>query len=375
MKICKILLLALTILSLSSCNQGDTGGGLQQAFPGSVLVGDQNNGLASLRINADTNVPLGGTIEYTVEARGADGGPLSFLPISCDTEVCLSVVEPNQTVNGTAGIANTSSGGVMSGVLGGSCPGSFIMECRGPAGSGLVARMGFRVSGTAPSGFNGFAGAAGGGLGGGSSATGGDTTGGTVTGGDTTGGTTGGDTTDGDMTDVISQVGTVTFNDALFRTVSGEGQTGEIDTFRNPDCDGDGNDAGDPDADPPIPPGSDDPEPFTNDFAVFNISNNRTSQIQIDTVTYSVQGVVTSTFTQLSQVIIPANSTNTTFEALFTDLVAGGKEYVGTNLLITEVTTNVTFTITGTNIDGSEPFTLLRSGVIAADSYNLCPSS
>ena len=214
------------------------------------------------------------------------------------------------------------------------------------------ARMGFRVSGTAPSGFAGFVGAAGGGLGGGV-VSGGDTIGGT------TGDTTGGDTAGGTTTGGVSEAEEVTFNDALFRTVSGISQVGEIDIFRTGDCDGD--------------PMTNDPEPFTNDFAVFNISNNRSSAIEIDTITYSVEGVVTSTLTQLSQVIIPANSTEVSLEALFADLVFGGKEYVGTNLQILEVTTNVTFTITGTNIDGSEPFTLLRSGVIAADNYDLCP--
>jgi len=371
MKSFKIILLALVVLGLTYCNQGDTGGGLDNSFPGSPLISDASTGISSLTIEVrDMNVPLGGSLDFVAQARDANGAPLPFIPITCDTEQGLALLEPtvNPANSTTAGVANTSSGGGMSGTIGGLAPGSFIMECRGPASTGLIARKGFRVGGTAPSGFIGFNGAAGGGLGGGvadgidtGGTTGGTTTGGTTTGGDDTGGDTGGTTTGG-----ISDVEEVTFNDAVFRTVSGTSQTGEVDTFQNPDCN------------------SDDlmattilPETFTNDFAVFNISNNRSSEIQIDTITYSVQGVVSSTFTQFSQVIIPGNSTNTTLEALFTDVVFGGsgdKEYVGTSVFVSEVTTNVTFTITGANIDGSEPFTLFRSAVIAADNYDLCPS-
>ena len=353
MKSFKIVLLGLVVLGLTYCNQGDTGGGLEDSFPGTSLVSDASIGAASLSIDVrDMDVPLGGSLDFIVQARDANGAPLPFLPITCDTEQGLALLEPtvNPPTSTTAGIASTSSGGGMSGSIGGLSAGSFIMECRGPSSTGLVARKAFRVGGTPPSGFIGFDGAAGGGLGGG--VAGGINTGGTTTGGTTTGGTT---------TGGVSEVEEVTLNDAVFRTASGTGQTGEIDVFQRGDCNS--NDVNNTTIEPEI---------FTNDFAVFSISNNRSSEIQIDTITYSVQGIVTSTLSQLSQVIIPGNSTNSTLEALFTDVVAGGKEYVGTSVFVNEVTTNVTFTITGTNIDGTEPFTLIRSAVIAADNYDLC---
>ena len=120
MKSLKIVLLISLILGLTYCNQGDTDGGIADAFPGSPLVAGAINSGATLSIIADTNVPLGGSIEYLVEARDANGAPLPFIPITCDTEQGLALLEPtvNPPTSTTAGIASTSSGGVMSGVLG-----------------------------------------------------------------------------------------------------------------------------------------------------------------------------------------------------------------------------------------------------------------
>ena len=234
------------------------------------------------------------------------------MPITCFAEPGVALID-------SGGL--TSAGGVFSGVLGGSAPGSFIVECRGPGG--LVVRMGFRVTGPAPLGFAGFDGVA--------------------------------ESTILRTTTESLQVEEIAFNDVLFRTVSGVSQVGEIDTTGEENCDGNLVEA------------------FTNDFAVFNLSNNRSSAIQIDTITYSVQGVVTSNLSEISQVVIPANSAGINLEALFTSSNLTTKQYAGTNVEVADATTNVAFTITGSNVDGSEPFTLSSSASIVADNYDLCP--
>ena len=316
MKSFKIVFLVLlgSLMSLTSCNQGNTDGGTADTTPGTPLISSGPNSAASLTIRADTDIPVGSTADFLVEARDANGAPLPFVPITCFAEPGVALID-------SGGL--TSAGGVFSGVLGGSAPGSFIVECRGPASSGLVVRMGFRVTGPAPLGFTGFDGVA--------------------------------ESTILRTTTESLQVEEIAFNDVLFRTVSGVSQVGEIDTTGEENCDG--NLA----------------ESFTNDFAVFNLSNNRSSAIQIDTITYSVQGVVTSNLSEISQVVIPANSAGINLEALFTSSNLTTKQYAGTNVEVTDATANVAFTITGSNVDGSEPFTLSSSASIVADNYDLCP--
>lgn len=140
--------------------EGGTDGGDETL---STFDADGSNG--TLRIDVKNLRPsVGDRVGFFVTVLNADGSPSEFTRVACDTEQGISILEPSD--NGVA-FASTDSNGVMSGVLGALLPGSYILECRAPLGSGLRERVQLVNVGTTPAGFTGFPGAAGGNLGGG----------------------------------------------------------------------------------------------------------------------------------------------------------------------------------------------------------------
>jgi hypothetical protein len=329
----------------TSCDQGDTSGGSHATTPGTILVADGNFG-GSLSISVRGSLSVGGTVGFFVTALDPTGAPYKFLRITCDTEEGLALLEPTNPAGSTAGVEQTDTNGNMSGVLGGEAPGSFVLECRGPDGFQLVAKVSIVVAGPIPAGFAGFTGAGGGGLGGGVV------------------------NPDPDLSD-----DGVTITNVRFVTFGGTTNTADIDIVFTSDCDGDGNGPGDPTTTPPTPAGTIDPEPFGFDDYLLDISNPLAAAVKIDSVAFTVIGAGATSSVQLNQVNIDSKGTvNLQGPFAIPTGVGGSKTYAGTGVLVPLGLDNVTFTITGSLLDGTQPFTVTKSAVVIADGFSRCGS-
>lgn len=148
------------LVSIVGCNGGDTSGG-KQDYSGSDFVGDSTTtGRITVSLTSDS-INTGSTGEFSAVAYDSKGGPIRDIPIVCDSEAGVAVVEPS------SGRAVTSSRGGISGVVGCSRPGSFRFGCRLGSAGGIREFVSLKCEGAVPLGFTGFPGAAGGGLGGG----------------------------------------------------------------------------------------------------------------------------------------------------------------------------------------------------------------
>jgi hypothetical protein len=158
-------LLVVAALLIVGC-RGNTDGGdaaVTADTPSGQYSSDGAAG-ASLTIRVSGSVTVGGRTGFSVTALDPTGAPLAYIRIFCESEQGIAILEPS---SGGVAFEHTGPTGFMSGVLGGLLPGSYILECRGPQGFNLVDRVSINVTGSAPSGFTGFPGAAGGNLGGG----------------------------------------------------------------------------------------------------------------------------------------------------------------------------------------------------------------
>lgn len=324
----KLVLVGLLVGStafFTACDRGDTGQNLGNPTPGAVLVANGGFG-STLNIDVQGDLRTGDTVGFFVEARDPNGAPLPFLSIFCDTEDGLALLEP------TSGSERTDQNGLMSGVIGGENPGSFVLECRGPAGSGLRDRVSIVSVGEIPGDFAGFAGSAGGNLG---------------------GGAVDGDLGNGETDVFVSQVEIQAI---------GTDAVNSIDLIQNPRCNMDN----DPD-DPSAP----EPEPFGIDNYVLSISNPSLSTVEIDSVSFTSGGVVSSV--QLNQITIPAGG-STTLSGPFSSFNGGGvKVLAGTTAVLTQGLFNTTFTVTGSFINESQPFTVTRAVTVVLDNFDNCP--
>jgi hypothetical protein len=155
----KVLCL-ICLSALIACSSGNTSGGELDGDDGSY-VGD-NAGSVSLDLVSD-RIPVGGTSGFVFSAKDSDGGPVPNIQVACDSEEGIAILEP------TTGFEMTNSDGVISGQIGCEAPGSYQFGCRLPVGTGLREFKNVVCTGSAPEGFTGFPGAAGGGLGSGGS--------------------------------------------------------------------------------------------------------------------------------------------------------------------------------------------------------------
>lgn len=159
-KFYSFVLVALGFVALIGCNGGDTGGG-KENYAGTDFVGDSaTTGRISLSLTSDT-ITTGSTGEFLAIAYDSKGAPIVDIPIVCDSEEGVAIVEPSR------GRAMTSSRGGISGVVGCANPGSFRFGCRLGSAGGIREFVTVKCDGAVPQGFTGFPGAAGGGLGGG----------------------------------------------------------------------------------------------------------------------------------------------------------------------------------------------------------------
>lgn len=163
LKVLALLSLIAAVLVLISCT-GDTDGGSAAANNGqgtNFVASDADAGSIALSVNT-TSLPVADTSPFRVSVTDRNGNAVSNVSISCDTEQGLAIIEPS------TGSELTDSNGHMSGIVGCETPGSYQMACRLPLGANKREFASIVCTGDAPQGFDGFGGAAGGGLGGGS---------------------------------------------------------------------------------------------------------------------------------------------------------------------------------------------------------------
>jgi len=162
-----VLVLCLSVYAFGCGGRGDTANNNDpNAGSGTPFVSDGGSG-STLKIEFEgSGNELGVTQqrEFKVIATDPQGNPLSYIRVFCESERGIAILEPS---SGGVAFESTSLNGIMSGVIGGLAPGSYLMECRGPQGFNLIARASLKITGEVPEGFAGFPGAAGGNLGGG----------------------------------------------------------------------------------------------------------------------------------------------------------------------------------------------------------------
>lgn len=155
--------LSVALLSLVSCS-GDTDGGKAGGvddFRDDVFVSDDTTtGTISLEV-LEPEIQIGETSGFFVFVKNADGRPVQGINVACDTEEGVAIIEPTQ------GNEITNEAGEVSGRIGCERPGSFQMVCRLSTGANKRDFFSVKCRGEVPADFQGFPGAAGGGLGGG----------------------------------------------------------------------------------------------------------------------------------------------------------------------------------------------------------------
>lgn len=162
MKKIHIILSIILIASLQSCSSGKTDGGDQDGS-GSVFVPDESNsGAVSLDLT-ETTLEVSDRAGFRFRVRDAQGNGVPNIRVLCDSESGVAILEP------TTGSESTDSNGEISGQFGCRSNGSYLVGCRLPVGSNRRDFQTVICTGDVPNGFDGFPGAAGGGLGGGAS--------------------------------------------------------------------------------------------------------------------------------------------------------------------------------------------------------------
>lgn len=250
MDIRKSLCVSLTLVVASAVGclggTGDTDGG-SGADPGyrdDVFVSDDTT-TGSLQIEVEqSSIVVGETSDFSVSVKDSTGNPVPNINVACDSERGLAIIEP------ATGYELSSSAGVMSGSIGCEAPGSFQLVCRVSVGANRRKFVGVKCTGDIPSGFNGFPGAGGGGLGGGVAQ-------------------------DGDSGDIA--IVAMGFEDDGTGTPGSPSTNASIDIFQDPDCDGNED--------------TRDVEPFYDTYVNLSVENNLTEDVRFTHLTYSVRNV------------------------------------------------------------------------------------
>jgi hypothetical protein len=217
----------------------DGGDGGRGAYDDDTFVADESNtGTVSLDLTS-SSLEVGNTSSFTFRAVNTRQQGVAGINVVCDSEDGVAILEPQK------GYAPTDSSGSMSGMIGCEAPGSFQFMCRLALGANRRSAVSVRCTGDVPSGFQGFPGAAGGGLGGGSQTN-----------------------DDGDV-----RIITATFSD----TGTSTDTTSSIDISAITDCDGQIT--------------SIDPEPFYDTYVRLTVKNNRAEQVRFEYIQYSVTDV------------------------------------------------------------------------------------
>lgn len=239
-------LLLATLLAGCLGGQGSTdgGSGADHGLEDDTFVADETTtGTVTLDVTSPS-MEVGNTSTFTVRAVNTRQQPVANINVACDSEQGVAILDPQR------GYSLTDSSGVMSGVIGCEAPGSFQFLCRLAVGANRRRFVTVNCTGDVPSGFQGFPGAAGGGLGGGSQTN-----------------------DDGDVR--ITSAG---FIDAAFTSRDDVPAAGtSIDISQIPDCD--------------LDPSTLDPEPFYDTYVKLVVENNRAEQVRFEYLQYTVADV------------------------------------------------------------------------------------
>jgi len=230
---------------LGGCLGGDTDGGKagDLDFEEDVLVsGPDTTGTISVEVN-EPDMQIGETSGYHVYVKDANGRPVRNIQVACDSERGVAIIEPQR------GFELTDDGGSMSGRIGCERPGSFQFVCRLTVGANRRDFVGVKCRGEVPAGFQGFPGAAGGGLGGGVQVN-----------------------DDGEVR--ITEVG---FDDDGQISTDTPDVDVSVDIVQNPDCD-------DQAAGAQV-------EPFFDTYVNIKVENNRSEKVIFSTLSYRVRNV------------------------------------------------------------------------------------
>ena len=327
--------LSLLLLSTFGCGgQGDTDDGNSDAGIGAQFVSDGGAG-ASIRIQVFGDLDVGGTTDFIVQVLDPQGNPIPAVGIACDSENGIAILEPSA---GGVAISQTAVNGIMSGVLGGVTPGSYVLECRAEQGFNLIDRTTIFIDGNFPAGFEGFPGAAGGNLGGGLLVDDEDIA------------------PDPDVDGDPTTSNNPAITDIVF--LDGPEETFFLDTTQNPDCDGD--------------PSTNDPEPFFFKTYVISYQNPRAEALQVQSVEFrpgNGSGAVSSQ--QGNGLIIPSNTTGQ-IDGPLTEGAGSNQTFAGTGSPTTEGTYNIEFTIRSVGVNSGQSYTLTDSAVATFAPVNRC---
>ena len=302
------LVLVGSIAALWGClgGQGSTdgGSGADNNSRGSVFVADETTtGGIDIEVEEES-IAVGDTSGFLVRVQNARQEGVSNINVACDSEAGVAIIEPQ------TGYELTNASGVMSGRIGCERPGSFQLVCRLSVGANKRKFVSVRCTGDIPSGFQGFPGAAGGGLGGGVQ-----------------------NNDDGDVR--ITSAGFIDDGDSLNADVA----TGEsIDIVQDFDCDND--------------PATVDVEPFYDTYVKLKVQNNLAERVRFSYLQYSVPNVdgsgseFTSKRLGITQEIDSSlasggGSTTTIFVPVFK--VYNGGKFVGDPLGVGIQITNASF--------------------------------
>lgn len=316
----------LLISGLVGCG-GSTGGDGQELSGDGFVSDDSTTGKLSL--STPTTLQVGDSQGFSVSVVNASGAGVGDVPVFCDTEGGLALIEPNDGTEGTDG------NGSMSGRVGCLQPGSYRIGCR------AFSKREFETvvcSGEIPAGFAGFPGAGGGTLGGGSS-------------------------DDGDADPDVSIAKIDIFD------VDPSSPAFTIDTVQNTDCSADGGAT------------TDDIETFVENFwtASFTSTSGKEAKItswslEVPQAAGSGSADYKSSDFEIFGIIPPKTDSSAPFtlSGLLTTGTTGGKTFVGRSVLIPAALgfRNVTFRfkIAIENADGTT--TVLNKSVVVGINFN-----
>ena len=338
------LLIAVSLtaaLGLISCSGGDTDGGKagDQDFHGTEFIPtEDNSGSIELEVKQE-DLSVAETSGFFVHVKDSAGADVPDVTIACDSEKGVAIVEP------TTGKEITDSGGRISGIIGCAAPGSYLFGCRAPVGANIRKFVTIRCSGPVPTGFDGFSGSAGGGLG----------TGGSDVDDDAG---PGGTNTDGVRLSVI------TVNDTGAVDTTGS----QIDVIQGTCGSGTSITA----------------ETFGDTFIDMTVINNTNSDVRFTSFKYTIPGVGTSgsiSFigestasadggqAQLSALVFSAVGTSSTSDKYI--IKSGGSSNIA--IPSTTAVKNVKFTLFGTTSAG-ESIQVTASTALSFGNYNHCGS-
>lgn len=326
------------LATLVACSGGTSKDPTNSDYPNSEFVATESSvGSIDLRV-LQTTLGVAQTSGFIVTVRNSSGGPVQNIQVSCDTEEGLALIEP------TTGRELTDASGQMSGKVGCEVPGSLIIGCRLPIGVNRRQFVTMKCQGPVPSGFEGFPGAAGGGLGSGGVSVSDD------------GGAAGGVGSSGIRLTSIS-----TYDEGLL--CSGTSSP-NIDVTQNL-C----GTAPDQTA-----------EPFYDSSVSMQVVNNSNVTARISYLRYVVGGAngsgtyfTSSNIALIGDLEVGPNGGTKSFCAPFTRAGGGGKRFIGSGSDIPSSlgVRNVTFELYGTTETG-ESFVISGSNAAYFNDYNRC---